>query len=429
MRLQLITAASAERLGRAPRLAAAAAASGLLLVCVSARAEDRVDVGATYFLEPAAAQQLHVVHPQLDAHVDLGTPAVSLDLGYNADIVTGATPRTYGKPTGKLDAISSATHFSDVRHAFHGGLEVRVGRTELEAGYTFAFENDYRSHAIDAAAKVDLWGKNTTFKLGYAHNFDSVCDADNRGAVPLDRRALSTSSGCFNDKALGIVDEALAIDSYFASWTQVLTPILVSDLSVGLQVLDGFQSNPYRLVRLFNGTVEAQESEPSLRQRFSVQGRLRIAVRRVRGALGLGGRFYDDSWGVKSGTAELTWEQYLVPTLLVRLRGRFYQQTRAVFYRDAGEARSYDAVGPVGQYFTGDRELSPFRDYLVGVKVSYLRAADERGKVWRVFEALDLNLKVDAMKYEALTPLPPNLARSQAPIGALMVQAGLSLRW
>jgi hypothetical protein len=394
-----------------------------------ARAEDHVDLSLGYFVEPAKDQQLHVVHPALDIHVDLGHPAISLNLGYNADIVTGATPRTYGTPQSKLDVVSAATKFTDERHAFHGGLELRVGPTQLTAGYTFAFENDYRSHAIDAAAAVDLWGKNTTFKLGYSHNFDSVCNVDNKGAPPLERQALSTSKGCFDDKAMGLLQEPLAIDSYAISWTQVITPIILTDLAFGLQVIDGFQSNPYRRVRLFNGTVEAQESEPGLRQRLAIQGRMRIAIKKAKAAVGLLGRFYDDTWGVMSGTAEISWEQYVVPNLLIRLRGRFYQQTRAVFYRDAGEARSYEAVGPVGQYFTGDRELSPFRDYLAGLKISYLKAADEKGKLAKVFESLDVNVKADIIHYEALTPLPPNFIRTNVAIGALILQVGLVLRW
>jgi hypothetical protein len=402
------------------------ATAALLAVGGVARAEDRVDVSVQYFLEPAATQQLHVLHPAIDLHID-AHPALSFRIGYDADVVSGATPRTYGHAS--PDVVSGATHFSDNRHAFHAGAEVRVGPTELTAGYTFAFENDYRSHAIDAGAKVDLWGRNTTFRLGYAHNFDSVCDVNNRGVGPLERQALGTSRGCFDDKALGLVEEPLAIDSYSLALTQVLSPIILADVSVGVQVVDGFQSNPYRRVRLFSGTVEAQEAEPHLRQRLALQGRLRIAVKQAHAALGFSGRFYDDTWGVRSGTAEVQWEQYLGPRFLVRLRGRFYQQTRALFYRDAGEAKSYEAVGPVGQYFTGDRELSPFRNWLVGVKLSYLRAADERGKVWRVFEALDVNLKFDAIGYETLTPEPPNAARAAGVIDALVLQGGIALRW
>jgi hypothetical protein len=398
------------------------ALSCVLLCAAVARGEDKVELKAEYFGEPAKAQALHVFHPQLDVSVDAAR-AFSLNFGYEADVVTGATPRVYGA----MDAITSATAFTDTRHAFHGGMELRIGPTALDAGYTYAFENDYRSHSIDVAGKVDLWGKNTTFKLGYAHNFDSVCDVDNAGAQPLERKSLGSSKGCFA-KTMGIIDAPLAIDSYAASWTQVLTPILLSELNVSFQVLDGFQSNPYRRVRLF-GTVEAQESEPLLRQRVALQARVRIAVPRARGAVGVSGRYYWDTWGVQSGTAEVSWEEWLHPQFLLRLRGRFYQQSRALFYRDAGEQLSYEAVGPVGQYFTGDRELSPFRDYLIGIKLAWVKNADEHGKVWRVFEQLDLNGKLDLVDYQPLTPLPPNQARDVGFINAIIAQLGLALRW
>lgn len=400
-----------------------AAFIAVTLVALAARAEDKVEVKAEYFTEPAPKQALHVFHPAVGLNVD-AHPAFSLNFGYEADVVSGATPRTYGA----MDAISSATQFTDTRHAFHGGAELRLGPTAIDAGYTYGFENDYRSHAIDASAKVDLWGKNTTFALGYAHNFDSVCDVDNKGAMPTERRSLGSSKGCFDPKTVGIISEPLAIDSYSASWTQVLTPILLSDLSVSFQVLDGFQSNPYRRVRLF-GTVEAQESEPLLRQRVAVQARLRVAIVRARAALGMLGRFYWDTWGVKSGTAEVDWEEWVHPQLVMRLRGRFYQQSRALFYRDAGETLSYEAVGPVGQYFTGDRELSPFRDYLVGFKAAWVRNADERGKVLRWFEQMDLNAKVDLIDYQPMTPLPPNQPRDVGLVNALIAELGLALRW
>ena len=404
------------------RLACIALLVAQVTSAATARAEDKVEVKAEYFTEPSKVQGLHVFHPGLGINVDAHRD-FSLNFGYEADVVSGATPRTYGA----MDAVSSATQFADTRHAFHGGAELRLGPTAIDAGYTYGFENDYRSHAIDASAKVDLWGKNSSFRLGYAHNFDTVCDVDNKGAMPTERRSLGASKGCFT-KTVGIVDEPLAIDSYAASWTQVLTPVLLSDVSVSFQVLDGFQSNPYRRVRLF-GTVESQESEPLLRQRVAVQGRLRLALPRARAAVGFLGRFYWDTWGIKSATAEISWDEWVHPQLLVRLRGRFYQQSRALFYRDAGEALSYEAVGPVGQYFTGDRELSPFRDYLVGIKVAWVRNADERGKVWRWFEQLDVNAKIDLIDYQPLTPLPPNQPRDVGLVNALVAELGVALRW
>ena len=156
-----------------------------------ARAENRADFNLNYFVEPARSQRLHIVIPQLAVNVDVH-PAVSINIGYDADIVSGATPRVYGK---QLDAVSSATQFKDVRHSPHAGMTLRAGPASLDVGYTFSTENDYRSHAFNAGAKVDLWGRNTTVALGYAHNWDQVCDVDNRGATPLERRSLGSSDG------------------------------------------------------------------------------------------------------------------------------------------------------------------------------------------------------------------------------------------
>ena len=397
-----------------------------LVACLAvAHAENKFDLTTSYFLEPGKATTLHVIRPEVDISGD-AAKWLTLRAGYDVDIVAGATPRIYGS---SADAISSATSFTDYRHSAHAGAEVRIGPTSLDVNYTYGSENDYRSHSIDATAKVDLWGKNTTFKLGYSHNWDTVCDADNRGATPLERHALSSSKGCFDSKAVGLTTQSLAMDSYFAAWSQVLSPIATSDLSITMQSLNGFQSNPYRLVRLFGSTVDAQESEPTLRQRMAAQLRLRFAIKKLRAALGLLGRYYWDTWAIQSATIEATWDQYLSQKLIIRFRGRFYQQSRALFYRDAGEALSYESVGPVGQYFTGDRELSPFRNWLVGIKLSWTKTANEKGKIAKVFDALDLNAKCDLMFYEALTPLPPNSQRLLSPVNAIILQLGLTLRW
>ena len=402
-----------------------AIAVGACAACAgsAAHAEDHADVKASYFLEPASQQRLHVIRPQADVSVDLGRP-VSLDLGYDADIVTGATPRTYSH----IDALSAATSFSDVRHAVHAGLEYRTGLVTLDGSYSYAFEHDYRSHVVDVGARVDLLGKNTTLALAYSHNFDSVCDVDNRGATPLSRQALETSDNCFKE-VKGMAVEPLAIDAYQASWTQIVTPRILFQIVAALEVLDGFQSNPYRRVRLFDGAAEAQEAEPLLRQRWSATGRLRWAVPQLRASVGAEGRFYWDTWGIKSGTAELDVESHVTSALTVRLRGRFYQQGRAVFYRDAGETLSYEAVGPVGQYFTGDRELSPFRDWLLGAKVSWVKSAGAKGRLARMFTDVDLNVKIDLINYQSLTPDPPNFARTQALIDAMILQLGVNLRF
>jgi hypothetical protein len=400
--------------------------AALLVATTPVAADNRFDFATSYFIEPSQQLPIHVIHPGVDISGD-ATRWLTLRAGYDIDIVTGSTPRIYGSTP---DAISSATHFSDYRHSAHGGAEVRIGPTALDANFTYGRENDYQSYALDVGARVDLWGKNTTFRLAYSHNWDATCNVDNGGASPVERRALTSSNGCFT-KTAGLISDPLSIDSYYAGWTQVLAPWALSDLGVSFQVLDGFQSNPYRLVRLFSGTVEAQESSPKLRERVAVQGRLRFMIKNVKAALGILGRYYWDTWAINSGTLELTWDQYLSQRLILRLRGRFYQQGRALFYRDAKETNgnTYETVGPVGQYFTGDRELSPFRNWLLGAKISWQKSADELGKVAKYLQAVDLSLKMDLIWYEALTPLPPASLRLQTPIQAVVLQIGITLHW
>jgi len=50
------------------------------------------------------------------------------------------------------------------------------------------------------------------------------------------------------------------------------------------------------------------------------------------------------------------------------VKGRFYNQTGALFWSDdyTGGEPEY---GPRGQYWSGDRELSPLKSYLVGGRV------------------------------------------------------------
>src|SRR6185503_10693098 len=92
------------------------------LLASAAHADNRFDLGVSYFGESSSPQKLHVARPHVNVDFD-AHPALSFKVGYDADIVSGATPRTYG---GSMDAISSATNFSDVRHAVHAGTEIRI---------------------------------------------------------------------------------------------------------------------------------------------------------------------------------------------------------------------------------------------------------------------------------------------------------------
>ncbi len=372
------------------------------LLATTAHARGDGEVGLYVLHEPAAGQPVVVVTPSLTASVD-ARDWLRLGLDWSADIVTGATARTYGA----TDAISSATPFSEIRNTFGPRAEFRRGRFTVAAGYRFGIENDYRSHQLSLSAKVDLNDKNTTLGIRYGHSFDSVCDLDQRGVSALERQPLSTSLGCFS--ATGLIAHRLDIDETSLTLTQVLSPTVVVSVIGDWEHVDGFQSNPYRRVRIDGEQIAAQESHPLLRDRGAVTLKLRGVAPRARLFVGAELRLYRDSWAVQSLTAQLSLgRRFLSDRLSLEARVRFYEQTGAFFFRDAGRADSYERAGPVGQWFTGDRELSPFGSISVGATVGW-RAL---GRPFHALTSLELRLSADVVSLWSHALIAPSLPRS-----------------
>jgi hypothetical protein len=402
-------------------------ACALLLGPAAALAEDRVDTTVTWFQERRPdSQSLTVLHPQFDFGIDLGSH-FGFSAGYSADIVTGATPAIYAAPRRgeTVDTISTASQFSDTRHSGRGALTFTGNRSTLTAGYSYGQERDYRSHTISVSGSVDMPGKNTTLTLSYSRNIDQVCDFDNGDASPLERRPLSGQNPCFtSEMSAGTITHDLAIDSVQASLLQNLTPVLVMQLGVYGQVVDGFQSNPYRRVRVFD--VDAQESTPLSRARGAAFLRFNLAFPAITSAASLSVRGYSDTWGVSSATADLMYHQYLGKSILFRLRGRIYQQSGAIFFRDAVD---YQVVGPVGAYFTGDRDLAPLRSYLAGGKLSWISTAQEGRPIWGFLDEVDFHLGAEALWTIPLTDTPPGGDVTGTVPDAIVATVGLLLRY
>jgi hypothetical protein len=381
----------------------------LVLVILSlglpaARAEDRADFTTTWYVERRKGSEggLSVLHPQLDLEVDAGDNA-SLGVGYAADVVSGATASVFS-----VDATSSATRFDDTRHQGRLSLGFKGQRSALVLAGGAGTERDYTSITASATGNVDLPGKNTNLSLGYTHNFDHVCDRDNQMATALERRALTGVDPCKVKSVLLVEDTEgetvwrdLDIDTVQATLTQNLSPTLVAQASLFGQVLRGFQANPYRRVRVAG--VEPQESLPDVRGRAAVMLQANKFLEPLRSTVHGSLRGYSDTWGVNSLAAEMAYAQYFGDSLLVRVRGRIYQQSEAKFFKDAFY---YDTTGPAGSYFTGDRELAPIRNIITGAKLSYIGINEEGGNVWGLFDEIELDLKGDLLFLQELPANP-----------------------
>jgi hypothetical protein len=389
-------------------------------------AEDRFDSTVTWFQERRAdGESLTVIHPQVDVGVDVGN-VLSLGAGYQADVVTGASPSIYAAPRpGEVDAVSTASEFTETRHVALASLGLAGSRSSLSLAYRFGTERDYRSHAVTATGAVDLPGKNTSFGLSYTRSFDSVCNFDNGDAEPLARRPLSGQHACFTDDAdARTVTLPVRVDTASATLTQVITPTLVLQLGIYGQIVRGFQANPYRRVRVFE--IDAQESVPDVRDRGAVFLRLNVALPGIDAATSVFVRGYSDTWGITSGSVELAYHQYLGRRVLFRLRGRGYQQRGAVFFRDATE---YALVGPAGRYFTGDREHAPLRTALAWGKLSYIVAGEGGAPVLGLFDELDVHLNAETLWTVPMTETAPGGDVSGPVPDAIIAELGLLLRY
>jgi hypothetical protein len=381
---------------------AAMFAAGALALAADARAQV-VDFNTTHsvFYEAPTRTHMFVYTPGVDLQA---TPWSFLDVraGWEADVVSGASIATkagaaFQANHPSADVISAAS-VHDFRNVGHGGFTLRNGNTSLTGGYAYSTEHDYRSNSFNVSARTDAYEHNTQFELAYSHNFDKVCDrvqpVEAVSAAPR-LLPLEDSSGCFASSNALRTTRDVDISDFQGSWTQSWTPILATQLVYTAELQHGFLQNPYRAVVLGEG-LKAQEHHPENRARESLTARVNLFIKPIKSALHLGVRAYWDTWDIKSGTAEADLERRFFESLRLSVRGRFYKQTGALFWSDdytGGEP----PLGPKGQYWTGDRELSPFSSFSGGLRAIW--EVNPQKRILGIMSGIKLSAAGDVVVY------------------------------
>jgi hypothetical protein len=306
---------------------------------------------------------------------------LTVNAGWEADVVSGASVAIKAGPaftarSNGADVVTTAS-VHDFRNVANGGFTVRKDAVSFTGGYAYSTEHDYRSNSFNVAARTETYEHDTQFEIDYAHNFDQVCDRvqDTLDTSATLFHALEDSTGCFTSNPLRTTHD-IAIDSMQASWSQAWTPVLQTQLIYTAQVIDGFQSDPYRSV-VIAASVVAQEHIPDIRIREAVALRANFFLRPLRSALRFSVRGYEDTWDIVSGTGEAEYEQYVGDAFRVTLRGRLYAQSGAIFWSDDYTGGN-PPLGPKGSYWTGDRELSPFWSWSIGTRAVYTWTSSRR---------------------------------------------------
>jgi len=358
------------------------------------------DTSHTLYYEAPTRSNMTVYSPSVDLRA---SPAPFLDVrgGWEADVVSGASIAVKAGPTyqathAAADVVTAAS-VHDVRNVAKGGFTLKNDTVSLSPGYSYSTEKDYKSHAIEVSAKTELFEHNTQLEFSYAHDFDRVCDrVQGINDGPSRSPALESSVGCFTSDPTRTT-HGVDLDGYQASWSQSWSRIFATQLVYSAEILHGFLSNPYRSVILGEG-LKAQEHHPDNRGREAIALRANFFIRPIRSALRLKTRGYWDTWDVKSITVEAEFEKYFGEALRAELRGRYYRQSGALFFSDdytGGDS----PLGPKGQYFTGDRELSPFTSVLVGLRATYT-FLPARGRLLGLMNSLKVAVSGNVVQFD-----------------------------
>ena len=265
---------------------------------------------------------------------------VTVNPYYTADVISAAAP-TMAAP----DAITRATEYSETRH--EGGLGLTLTTDDwlgsASTNYRLSVEPDYTSHGVSVAVSQELLERSATVAVAGRLGLDEVGRVD----APDFSEPLVTSGAD-------------------VSWSHVLSPELLAHLVYSLEVREGYQESPYRLVPIYAGAATrpyrvVAESLPERRSRHAWEA-LGIWSASPDLFLHLAYRFYIDAWGVTShtGRTELWWS---IADDVVRLRPRLrgYSQGGADFYDDHYERES-------GR-FSGDFRLSSMHALTGGLRV------------------------------------------------------------
>jgi hypothetical protein len=289
-------------------------------------------------------------------------PAVALTLegpnggyvqaGYLVDSITSAS-----QAAGVIEDV----RFTEIRHQGNlgGGYEFDLGEAQLLLGVSgrVSREPDYLSVGGGISAQLSLAQRTTILRLNLGYVHDEV----RRLTVTSDGRMESLT---FGDRSF----DALALS---VSWEQILSPTTYVEVGYQYGYMDGYLANAYRQVRV--GSFFVDENHPGTRRRHTVMGHLAHYVRKSRTGLHLFYRAYLDNWDIGALTPEARVYQALARFAQLRVRYRYYRQTRSFFY-----AEDYGAMGPDDGFVTNDPKMSAFHSHLLGFQFGLQMAFLER---------------------------------------------------
>jgi hypothetical protein len=275
--------------------------------------------------------------PHLDVSATMFGDRVTLAAGFAQDIITSASS--------DVRSYSSKASISDTRTEGSATLSLQLDDGNVGWSFIRSQETDYKSNIFAFAGTREFFEKNTTLFTSFAYGEDRI----------------STSK----DPEL---NRPMTHSSYSLALSQLLGRASLIQFLVDARVESGYLASPYRQARKYNadgtGTVVGlPENHPLTRNRLSMALKYNLFLDFIKTSTATSLRAYADSWGVQSATLEERFSRELGSKIELAFNLRYYKQRQASFYKDI-----YTDLGP---YFTGNKTLSNFDSYLVGLRPTY----------------------------------------------------------
>lgn len=248
--------------------------------------------------------------------------------------------------------------FFDHRGAFNFGWSQALGPiTQVGFGGGYSLERDYRAITGNVQVAQNFNANNTTLSLAVNTELDSSFPY---GGVPT---PFATMDGHW--KPVSSRDKTQI--GFVVGLTEVITRRWLMQLNYSYDSQSGYQNDPYRILSVVDPvsgvpTSDLYESRPGNRQSQSLFWDNKFDFDPLITDLSL--RYFKDSWGITSKTAELSERVNLTRWLYVEPSARWYQQSAANFYH------AYLVGGqPLPDFATSDTRLGEFTATTYGVKI------------------------------------------------------------
>jgi hypothetical protein len=331
-----------------------------------ARADDYVSVRGAYYREPST----RVIQPMVEIERD-SPGGIDVTAHYLVDTITSASASA---------GVGTDALFTEIRNEVGLSLRKRWERTDVSVGYKYSAESDYWSHSWGASVGHRFWGDTARLSLSLGQNFD-VASSRTR---PTPACATAPATSC-------------SMQGYYAglTYTQVISPVLLGQLSAESVFLDGFQGNIYRTVPNLG-----YERLPDRRLRTAISPRIAYYIPRSGTGLQFQYRYYRDFWPGNSPTGSDPWHmnghmfelrvyQTLTRDLEVRLSYRQYLQDDADFWCNtmADTACYLGRQGPQTMWFSSDPKLGSLHTEYPEAKLYWTATAFADVPVLRWFAA------------------------------------------